>query len=69
MIKIKFNGRTFTNGRSLADAMVRDMNQKIERNLRQAATSSGVQMKKSVKGFEFEGSPENISRFQKRLEK
>ncbi len=69
MIKVKFNGRTFTNGRSLADAMVRDMNQKIERHLRQAATSSGVQMKKSAKGFEFEGCPENINRLQKRLGK
>ena len=69
MIKMKFNGRTFTNGRSLADAMVRDMNQKIERNLRQAATSSGVQMKKTTNGFEFEGSLENINRLQKRLEK
>jgi len=69
MIKMKFNGRTFTNGRSLADAMVRDMNQKIERNLRQAAASSGVRMKKTAKGFEFEGSPENINRLQQRLEK
>jgi hypothetical protein len=69
MIKMKFNGRTFTNGRSLAEAMVRDMNQKIERNLRQAAMSSGGQMKKTTKGFEFEGSLENINRLQKRLEK
>ena len=66
---MKFNERTFTNGRSLADAMIRDVNQKIERNLRQAAMSSGVQMKKTAKGFEFEGTPENINRLYKRLEK
>lgn len=69
MIKMKYKGRTFTNGRSLADAMNRDMNQQIERSVRQAAASSGVRVRKTHKGFEVDGDAGNMDRFHKRLGK
>lgn len=50
MIKMKYKGRTFTNGRSLANAMTRDMNQQVERSVRQAAVASGVRVRKTAKG-------------------
>ena len=52
---MKYKGRTFTNGRSLANAITRDMNQQVERRVRQAAASSGVRIRKVHKGFEIEG--------------
>lgn len=67
MLKLKYNGRTFTNGRSLADAMTRDFNQGIERKIRQAASSSGVRVRKTHKGFEIEGEAEKMNRFSNRL--
>ena len=69
MTKIKYKGRTFSNGRSLANAMIRDMNQQIERSVRQAAASSGVRVRKTHEGFEIEGEAQRIERFHKRLGK
>ncbi|MEL6243484.1 MAG: hypothetical protein AAGJ84_15190 [Pseudomonadota bacterium] len=67
MIKMKYKGRTFTNGRSLANAMTRDFNNEIERKVRQAATSSGVRVRKTHKGFELEGDANSMTRFNNRL--
>ena len=69
MIKMKYKGRTFTTGRSLANAMTRDMNQQVERTVRQAAASSGVRVRKTHKGFEVEGDAVHMDRFHKRLGK
>jgi hypothetical protein len=69
MIKMKYKGRTFTNGRSLANAMTRDMNQQVERTVRQAAASSGVRVRKTLKGFDVEGDTDRMDRFHKRLGK
>lgn len=69
MIKMKYKGRTFTNGRSLANAMTRDMNQQVERSVRQAAVASGVRVRKTAKGLEVEGDAEHMNRFHKRLGK
>lgn len=69
MIKMKYKGRTFNNARSLADAMARDMNQQVEQGIRRAATSSGVRIRKTIKGFEVEGDAAGMQRFQKRLKK
>ena len=69
MIKMKYKGRTFTTGRSLANAMTRDMNQQVERTVRQAAVSSGVRVRKTHKGFEVEGDADHMDRFHKRLGK
>lgn len=67
MMKLKYKGRTFTNGRSLANAMTRDLNQEVERKLRQAASSSGLRVRKTHKGLEVEGDAANMDRFYKRL--
>lgn len=69
MIKMKYKGRTFTNGRSLANAMTRDMNQQVERSVRQAAALSGVRVRKTHKGFEVEGDADHMDRFHRRLGK
>lgn len=57
MIKLKYKGRTFTNGHSLANAMTRDMNQQIERNLRQAAAASGVRVRKTERHSDTDRGP------------
>ncbi len=67
MFKMKYKGRTFSNGRSLANAMTRDFNNEIERKLRQAASSSGVRIRKTHKGFEVEGDTDKMARFNNRL--
>ena len=67
MIKMKYKGRTFTNGRSLANAMTRDFNNEIERKVRQAAASSGVRVRKTHKGYELEGDAHSMTRFNNRL--
>lgn len=67
MMRLKYKGRTFTNGRSLANAMTRDFNQEVERKLRQAASSSGLRVRKTHKGLEVEGDAANMDRFYKRL--
>ncbi|WHZ38640.1 hypothetical protein [Sagittula sp. MA-2] len=69
MIKMKYKGRTFTNGRSLANAMTRDINQQVERSVRQAAAASGVRVRKTPKGLEVEGDAERMDRFHKRFGK
>lgn len=68
MIEIKYKGRTFSNGQSLAKAMTRDMKQQIERNVRQAA-ALGVRVRKAHKGLKIEGDTEHMECFQKRLGK
>lgn len=64
---MKYKGRTFTNSRSLANAMTRDFNQEVERKLRQAASSSGLRVRKTHKGLEVEGDTASMDRFYKRL--
>lgn len=56
-MKMKYNGR------SLANAMNRDIEQSIERELRRVASVSGARIRKTYKGFEIEGNPKNLGRF------
>jgi hypothetical protein len=67
MIKLKYNGRTFTDGRSLANAMTRDLNRQVEAKLRSAASASGVRISKTREGLQVEGDADRIAHFQKRL--
>jgi len=67
MIKMKYKGRTFTNGRSLANAMSRDFNQEIERKVRQAASASGLRVRKTHNGLEIEGDENRMVRFNNRI--
>lgn len=67
MLKMKYKGRTFSNGRSLANAMTQDLNSEIERKMRQAASYSGVRLRKTHKGFEIEGDANSMVRFNNRI--
>lgn len=67
MLKLKYNGRTFSNGRSLANAMTRDFNNEVERKVRRAAAASGVRVRKTHKGLEIEGDANKVARFNNRL--
>lgn len=65
--RMKYKGRSYSSGRSLANAMQRDINQQVERNIRSAASCSGVRVKKTLKGFEIIGEAEKLNRFHRRL--
>lgn len=67
MLKLTYKGRTITNGRALADAVSRDLNEEIERRVRRAAAASGVHVRKTSKGLEVEGDADKMSRFNNRL--
>lgn len=64
---IKYKGRSFHSGQALANAMKRDINQSIERKVRQAASSSGARVRRTSKGLEIEGQASNLQRFYNRL--
>lgn len=66
-MSIKYKGRTFSSGQSFANAIKRDINQSIERKVRQAAAISGAHVRKTSKGFEIEGDVQRINRFYDRL--
>lgn len=64
---IKYKGRTFSSGQSLANAIKRDINQSIERKVRQAAAASGTSVRKTTDGFMIEGDVQHMDRFYNRL--
>lgn len=67
MFKVKYNGRTFSSSRALVDAMQRDMQNAIERKIRNAAASSGLTVHKKQSGYEVSGDAEKLGRFYSRL--
>lgn len=67
MLKLTYKGRTFTNGRALAGAMTRDFDQEMERRICNAASATGVRVRKTHKGFEIEGEANSMTRFNNRL--
>lgn len=64
---IRYKGRTFSSGQALANAMTRDLNQAVERKVRQAASSSGLRVRRTSKGLEAYGDSAKMSRFHNRL--
>lgn len=56
-----------TSGRSLANAMQRDIDRGFEQEVRRAASRSGTRLRKTSKGFEIEGDARKLSRFYNRL--
>jgi hypothetical protein len=66
-LKIKFKGRTMSSTKALIDAMSREVQTNYEKELRRAAASAGVAIKKSGSNFEIEGTQDQIERFNKRL--
>ena len=67
MAKFKYKGRTFSSGRSLTNAVTRDINRKIENKIRQAAAPSGAKVRKTHDGFEVTGNAAQLDRFHRRL--
>lgn len=69
-ISFKYKGRSFPNARSMSAAVERDLKAEMERKLRQAASSAGVQIsKKSDGNFEIKGSTTQMERFKNRFGK
>ena len=68
-VKLKFKGRTFSSGRSLAQAMEREAKKEIEKQVRRAASSAGASVRKTSKGLEVTADHERMERFRKRLDR
>lgn len=68
-MSIRYKGRSFSSSQSLRAALQRDMKQAVERQIRSAAASSGVRLRKTSSGYEFEGTPEQIARLRQRISK
>ena len=68
-VSFKHNGRRVSSAKAMMSGIQRDIEQGIERAIKNAATSVGARTKKTSKGLEIEGSPEQIARLTKRLGK
>ncbi|MBC6442640.1 MAG: hypothetical protein GDA53_05850 [Rhodobacteraceae bacterium] len=66
MAYLEINGRKITSDAQLRWALTHSVEKRTEDILRKAA-GPGVRMKKTRKGYTFEGSPEQIERMKKRL--
>lgn len=67
MLKFKYKGRSFSSARSLADAMKRDLQGSVERQVRSAASANGLTVRKTSKGLEVSGDADKMGRFYNRL--
>ena len=68
-VSFKYKGRSFSSARSMMQAAQRDIQNDIERKVRQAAAMSGLRTTKTSQGLEFKGSADQIDRFYRRLDK
>lgn len=66
-IKMKYKGRSFSSGRSLARAIENDLKKNVERKVRRAASCSGLSVSSTHKGLEVKGDAEDFDRFYRRL--
>lgn len=66
-LKFTYKGRTFGSARAMMDAMQRDLRADHERQVRRAASLAGARVRKTPKGFEIEGSADQVARFRDRL--
>ncbi len=66
-VKFRYKGRSFGSAQSLGAALKRDMAQTVDRALRGAASASGAHIRKTGKGYEIEGTPDQQARFNRRL--
>jgi hypothetical protein len=64
---IRYKGQTLSSGQALANAMTRDLNQAVARKVRQAASSSGLRVRRTSKGLEVYGDAAKMSRFHNRF--
>jgi ubiquinone biosynthesis protein UbiJ len=68
-ISFKHNGGRVSSAKAMTSAMLRDIEQGIERTFQNAASSVGARTRKTSKGLEVEGFPEQMARLMKRLGK
>lgn len=66
-VKFRYKGRSFGSSQSLGAALKRDMAQTVDRALRGAASASGAYVRKTGQGYELEGTPDQLARFQRRF--
>lgn len=66
-MKFRYKGRSFGSAQSLGAALKREMAQTVDRALRSAASSSGARIRKTGQGYEIEGTPNQLVRFNRRL--
>lgn len=66
-MRIKYKGRSFSSGRSLASAITRDFKNEYERRMRSAAAATGVRLVRTAQGLRAEGTVEQLKRFNNRL--
>lgn len=66
-IKFRYKGRTFSSARSLGSALQREMIQQVDRAIRNAASGSGARLRKTPRGYEVEGTPGQLARFNRRI--
>lgn len=65
---MKYKGRTFSSGQSLANAVQRDIKTAVERAVRNAASSSGARTTRASNGnLIIQGSPAAIARFTRKI--
>lgn len=69
MLTLKYKGRRFTSGRSLARALERDFKTAVEKEVRHAAGASGLTVRKTAEGLEVTGEAPNVRRFTDRLKR
>lgn len=66
-MKFRYKGRSFSSANSLTNALKRDVQQTVERQVRSAASGSGARLRKTSQGYEIEGTPAQIERFNRRF--
>ena len=66
-MKFRYKGRSFGSAQSLSAALKRDMAQTVIRALRSAASASGAHIRKTGQGYEIEGTPDQLARFNRRI--
>ncbi|MCE6967079.1 hypothetical protein [Cereibacter sphaeroides] len=66
-VKFRYKGRSFGSAQSLGAALTRDMAQTVERALSSAAAASGAHIRKTGQGYEIEGTPDQLARFNRRF--
>lgn len=68
-LSFKYKGRSFSSAHSMMQAAQRDVQNDIERKMRQAASSAGLQTTKTSKGLEVKGTADQMERFYRRIGK
>lgn len=66
-IKFRYKGRSFSSASSLTNAVQRDLQQTVDRQVRTAASGSGARLRKTRDGYEIEGTAAQLERFNRRF--